>query len=110
MQSSLPQAYLRYMVDVAVLLGAEPDFAEREMRAVLDFEIQLANFSIPREERRNASKLYNPMRIRDIAKFDPHTPWLDYINKILTPEIVQVGFRNSQGFVVCNFRKLRVTN
>ena len=52
--------------------------------------LSLANFSLPREERRNASKLYNPMRIRDLSKYDPNTPWLEYINNILTPDIIQV--------------------
>lgn len=79
------------MVDVATFLGADYSTAKREMRDVLTFEINLANFSLPREERRNASKLYNPMRISDISRFDPETPWLEYINNILTPEIIQVG-------------------
>ena len=61
------------------------------MSDVLNFEIQLANFSLPREMRRNASKLYNPMKIKDLSTLDPYTPWLSYINRILTPEIVQVG-------------------
>ncbi len=78
------------MIDVATFLGASPDRAKTEMTQVLDFEINLANFSLPREERRNATKLYNPMRVADVAKFDPDTPWLDYINNILTPDIIQV--------------------
>ena len=78
------------MVDVATFLGADYEFARQEMREVLLFEMELANFSLPREERRNASRLYNPMRIKDLAKLDPHTPWLDYINTILSPEIIQV--------------------
>ena len=78
------------MVDVATFLGADYEFARREMSEVLLFEMELANFSLPREERRNASRLYNPMRIKDLAKLDPHTPWLDYINTILSPEIIQV--------------------
>ena len=79
------------MIDVASYLGADPSLARAEMLDVLKFEISLANFSLPREERRNASKLYNPMRIRDLSNFDPNTPWLEYINNILTPEIIQVG-------------------
>ena len=78
------------MIDVATFLGANPKTAKKEMTDVLNFEINLANFSLPREERRNASKLYNPMRIRDLKKYDPYTPWLDYINNILTEEIIQV--------------------
>lgn len=78
------------MIDVATFLGADPNLAARDMRDVLLFEMKLAEFSLPREERRNASKLYNPMTIKDLTKLDPNTPWLDYINTILTPEIIQV--------------------
>ena len=104
------------MVDVATFLGAEKQFAKKEMLSVLEFEIQLAKYSLPREQRRNASRyvnrnvlhlqnslclhilashyffcrLYNPMRIKDLAALDPNTPWLEYINKILSPDIIQV--------------------
>jgi membrane metallo-endopeptidase-like protein 1 len=84
------QAYLEYMVDVATYLGAEPSTARSEMTDVLKFEMALANFSLPREERRNASMLYNPMRVSDLVKYDPNTPWLEYINNILSPDIIQV--------------------
>ena len=50
------QAYLDYMVDVAKFLGAETEFARLEMLDVLKFEMQLANISLPREERRNATR------------------------------------------------------
>lgn len=80
------------MIDVATFLGAPKERAATDMSGVLDFEIQLANFSLPRELRRNASKLYNPMQIKDLATLDPNTPWLDYINRILTTDIIQVSF------------------
>jgi hypothetical protein len=35
-------------------------------------------------------RLYNPMKIRDLSLYDPDTPWLDYINRILSKDIVQV--------------------
>jgi hypothetical protein len=44
------------MVDVAKFLGAETEFAREEMLDVLKFEMQLANISLPREERRNATR------------------------------------------------------
>ena len=84
------------MIDVASYLGADPSAARAEMLEVLRFEMSLANFSLPREERRNASKLYNPMRVRDLSKFDPNTPWLDYISNILTPDIIQVRSTTSR--------------
>ena len=43
-----------------------------------------------REERRDANKLYNPRPISELSELDPNTPWLEYINKVLTPEVAQV--------------------
>jgi membrane metallo-endopeptidase-like protein 1 len=42
------QAYFEYMMDVAVLLGANPAAAEKEMTEVLLFEVAIANISLPR--------------------------------------------------------------
>ncbi|XP_023345566.1 neprilysin-2 [Eurytemora carolleeae] len=77
------KAYYDYMLDVANLMGADPELAAKEMKEVLNFEIQLANISLPREERRDASKLYNRMMIKDLSSLDPNTPWLEYINNLL---------------------------
>ena len=77
-------------MDVASYLGADPTFAPAEMLDVLKFKISFTNFLLPREERRNVSKLFNPMNIRDLSNFDPNMPWLNYINNILTPDIIQV--------------------
>ena len=73
-------AYYKYMVNVAVLLGAERFFfslsnqlsscfsfrsvAEREMKESIEFEIELAHASTPREMRRDSNRMYNPMMIR----------------------------------------------
>ena len=42
------QAYLTYMTDVAKLLGANETETEEQMVETLQFEIKLANISIPR--------------------------------------------------------------
>ena len=39
------KAYLSYMVDVAVILGAEKSRAEKELSEVLSFEIEMAKVS-----------------------------------------------------------------
>lgn len=39
------QAYYKYMVDIAVILGADPDRARKELKESLEFEIKLANVS-----------------------------------------------------------------
>ena len=36
-------AYYNYMVQIAILLGAEVDTAQKDMAEALDFEIMLAN-------------------------------------------------------------------
>lgn len=39
--------------------------------------------SLPREERRNASALYNPYTIKQLQDSYPYLNWLDYINAFL---------------------------
>ena len=83
-------AYYSYMIEVATMLGAPKDQAELQMLEVLMFETQLANISLPREQRRDSSRLYNPMTIKELHTLDPNTPWLEYLNKLLSKDIVQV--------------------
>jgi len=83
-------SYYNYMVSVAVLLGADRQVAEKELKESLLFEIELAHASKPREERRNATRLYNPMMIKDLHQYAPMVPWLEYINNILTKDLLQV--------------------
>ncbi|CAB4068160.1 MMEL1 [Lepeophtheirus salmonis] len=42
------------------------------------------------EERRNASKLYNPMKLIDVDDLMPGVNFTDYVNGILTKDIIQV--------------------
>jgi len=85
------QAYQGYMQDVALLLGADKDTVINDIKETIKFEIELAKISLPREERRDASRLYNPMKVSELTSLDPTTPWLEYINTILTTNIVQVS-------------------
>ncbi|KAH9628009.1 hypothetical protein HF086_017984 [Spodoptera exigua] len=68
----LVQAYYDYMVDIAVLLGAERPRAETELKESLQFEMKLANISLPLEKRRNATSLYNPMTIAELSEKFPN--------------------------------------
>ena len=42
------QAYLTYIKDIALLLGADPKLVDDDMLEVLKFEIQVANITLPR--------------------------------------------------------------
>lgn len=46
MDEKIVAEYYRYMVDIAVLFGAERSRAERELKESLGFEISLANVNI----------------------------------------------------------------
>lgn len=45
LEDKIVKAYFEYMVDVAVIYGADRPRALRELRDSLDFEIKLANVS-----------------------------------------------------------------
>ncbi|XP_016921652.1 neprilysin-2 isoform X2 [Apis cerana] len=81
------QAYYSYMVDISVILGANRTDAEVELRESLEFEMNLANISLPNEKRRNATLLYNPMTVRELSKKYPSIPWKEYFNTLLAPKI-----------------------
>lgn len=103
------QAYVDFMVDNAVIFGADRTKAREELLQSLEFETKLANvsdvlvsflwnficeihlfqISLPREERRNASALYNPTTIKELQEKYPFINWRDYINGLL-PQKVQV--------------------
>lgn len=45
LDDKIVSAYYNYMVDIAVLFGADRDRAVRELRESLEFEMKLANVS-----------------------------------------------------------------
>ena len=75
---------------VAILLGADPSKAASDLKESLLFEIKLANASLPREERRNASKLYNPMKLSEMSQISNIVDWKTYVNNVLTADLLQV--------------------
>ncbi|KAJ8670047.1 hypothetical protein QAD02_001306, partial [Eretmocerus hayati] len=80
--------YLSFMVDIAEMLGAHKDRARIEMQESLRFEISLANISRGEERGRNATALYKMMTVRELIREFPSFPWLDYINKLLAPNVI----------------------
>ncbi|XP_026670737.1 neprilysin-2 isoform X1 [Ceratina calcarata] len=81
------QAYYNYMVDIAVILGANKTDAMSELKESLEFEMNLANISLPNEKRRNATLLYNPMTVQELSNNYPSVPWKEYFNTLLAPNI-----------------------
>jgi len=104
MEDKNVQAYFSFMKDTAALLGSKKKAAEKQMKKVLDFEIQLAKITLPREQRRDIKALVNPMTIKQIEQLDPSTPWLEYINTILPPK-VQVELSETINVLVPSYIK-----
>ncbi|GJQ69916.1 Nep2 [Trypoxylus dichotomus] len=84
-EDEIVQAYYSYMVDVAVIFGANEAIAKEELWKSLKFEMELANMSLPNEGRQDPWALYNTMTLADLERKYKFIPWTRYINLILAP-------------------------
>ncbi|KAH8417201.1 hypothetical protein KR222_006349, partial [Zaprionus bogoriensis] len=80
---TLVSAYYDYMVDIAVLFGANKEQAKEQLLQSLEFEMALANISWPNEKRRNSSELFNPRTPQQLQAAYPYVQWVDYMNALL---------------------------
>ncbi|WAR15655.1 NEP3-like protein [Mya arenaria] len=76
-------AYLDYMTLVGVLLGGEKNQTRDYMEEVIEFEIRLANITVPNEERRNEEEMYHKMSLAEVQTLSPFIDWTQLINKLL---------------------------
>lgn len=65
---TLVKAYYEYLVDVAVIFGAERLRAQRELKEVVEFEIKLANVRITKLNFQTAFTHKNIFRILDLSR------------------------------------------
>ncbi|XP_072471375.1 phosphate-regulating neutral endopeptidase PHEX isoform X1 [Notamacropus eugenii] len=87
-------ALYKFMVDTAVLLGANISRAEHDMKSVLRLEIKIAEIMIPHENR-TSEAMYNKMNISELSAMIPQFDWLSYIQKVidtkLYPDLKDIG-------------------
>uniref|UniRef100_A0A1A9VUG9 Endothelin-converting enzyme 1 n=1 Tax=Glossina austeni TaxID=7395 RepID=A0A1A9VUG9_GLOAU len=81
------KAYHKYMTKTAMLLGAKPDIVERELEQVLQFEIQLANATLPEADRHDTSAIYNKISLIAIQAQFPELNWTRFLQESLGPNI-----------------------
>ncbi|CAK9297953.1 unnamed protein product [Gordionus sp. m RMFG-2023] len=86
MEDEVMKSYLAFMVEVAEYLGADRADAEIHMRQTLEFEIHLANISLPTRARHLVSNYYTKMNVGELIKEIPEINWLKYF-KHLMPEL-----------------------
>jgi len=87
LSDNLVQAYYKYMVDMAVIFGADKSRAEKELLDSLNFEIALANMSWSNEKRRNVTAMYNLFTIKEVQQKYPYISWVEYINALLPTNV-----------------------
>ncbi|XP_012312788.1 endothelin-converting enzyme 2 isoform X1 [Aotus nancymaae] len=78
-------AYLDYMEELGVLLGGRPTSTREQMHQVLELEIQLANITVPQDQRRDEEKIYHKMSISELQALAPSVDWLEFLSFLLSP-------------------------
>lgn len=89
MTDHVVQAYYQFMVDTAILLGANETIAKDEMLKALLFETELAKHALPLEDLRNFTKLYNKMTIAELQVKIPELNWTAYMNGLNFPQPIK---------------------
>ncbi|XP_003491860.1 neprilysin-1 [Bombus impatiens] len=83
------KAYHRYMTNVAVLLGANPQTAAEEFNRVINLEKQLANASIPEADRHDTSAIYRKLTLRELQREIPQLKWREYLQEFINSPITE---------------------
>ncbi|XP_043285772.1 neprilysin-2-like [Venturia canescens] len=90
--------YYLHMVGIAALLDAELEYAIKELGKVLEFEIQLANFSSSTETPENRSEACDSMSLRLLSTTYPSVPWKQYFEGLLPGSMT---VEENEDIIVC---------
>ena len=71
-------AYRKYLAQMLSFAGATD--GDARAAAIYKLEHDLAEASWPAEDRRDADKTYNPMKISDLEKMAPDFPWAQFLS------------------------------
>ncbi|KAF2879707.1 hypothetical protein ILUMI_26457 [Ignelater luminosus] len=90
LDNKIVKAYYDYLVDLAVIFGADKSYAEEEIKDALDFEISLSKLGLSQEERVNATALTNPMTVEEMQQKFPSIPWQEFLENVAYDPTLQV--------------------
>ncbi|XP_067658892.1 membrane metallo-endopeptidase-like 1 isoform X2 [Haliotis asinina] len=104
-------AYEKLIINIASELGNHTNDVTADVKDIVDFEIMLANISVPAEERRDSEDLYNMFNISQLATSYPKFDWLRYFQELMN--MTEVELEVEEGEPVINrspryFEKLMV--
>uniref|UniRef100_A0AAQ4Q1I6 Endothelin-converting enzyme 1 n=1 Tax=Gasterosteus aculeatus aculeatus TaxID=481459 RepID=A0AAQ4Q1I6_GASAC len=78
-------AYLNFLTELGVLLGGAQETSRTLMAEIVDFETNLANITVPQEERRDEELIYNKMEAKDLTTLIPAVDWMPYLTEVFAP-------------------------
>ncbi len=84
-------AYKKYLAQMLSFTGAAN--AEARADAIFKLEEAMANAHWPADERRDADKTYNPMKVSDLEGMAPGFPWRDFLSAASIPMASPKGER-----------------
>ena len=91
-------AYVQHVTNMFKLLGDEPALAAAEAQTVMKIETQLAQVSLDRVSRRDASKQYHKMGPADLKTVMANFDWPTYFKKIGAPQFTEINVAHPDFF------------
>ncbi|HLN98698.1 MAG TPA: M13 family metallopeptidase [Pyrinomonadaceae bacterium] len=95
---STRDAYVQHVTNMFKLLGDNADTAAAEAQAVMKIETQLAQVSLDRVSRRDASKQYHKMSPADLKNVMANFDWPTYFKKIGAPQFSEINVAHPDFF------------
>ncbi|MEP6568378.1 MAG: M13 family metallopeptidase [Acidobacteriota bacterium] len=91
-------AYVQHVTNMFKLLGDNADNAAAEAQTVMKIETQLAQVSLDRVARRDASKQYHKMSPADLKTVMANFDWTTYTTKLGAPKFSEINVAHPDFF------------
>ncbi|HEV7797814.1 MAG TPA: M13 family metallopeptidase N-terminal domain-containing protein, partial [Pyrinomonadaceae bacterium] len=95
---STRDAYVQHVTNMFKLLGDDGAKAAAEAQTVMKLETQLAQVSLDRVSRRDASKQYHKMSPGDLKNVMTNFDWPTYIKKVGAPSFTEINVAHPDFF------------
>lgn len=95
---SVRDAYVLHVANMFKLLGDDEAKAAAEAQTVMKIETQLAQVSLDRVSRRDASKQYHKMPAAELKNVMPNFDWATYVKKLGAPSFAEINVAHPDFF------------
>lgn len=95
---STRDAYVQHVTNMFKLLGDDADKAAAEAQTVMKIETELAQVSLDRVARRDASKQYHKMAPADLKNVMANFDWATYTSKLGAPKFTEINVAHPDFF------------